>query len=353
VAPHDFNSATVLALRQQLLAFYAKEARDLPWRHTNDAYKIWISEIMLQQTQVATVRERYERFLARFPDVRSLAAAGVDAVCEEWAGLGYYSRAKNLHAAACQVSRDHAGRLPTLATELQSLPGIGRYTAGAISSIAYGKPAAAVDANAERVLTRLFAIRNAPGRTRSERLWAIAGELAATPDAGRVNQALMDIAASYCRPKAPRCDECPLERNCLAGARREAEGYPVKKEKPPRQRLSAAMLWIERDDGRLLLEQRPATGLWAGQWQLPCEEGDDAAARLAERMDCRVLETNIEVRHLLTHREVIAQLFRGAQFFDRKAARTQWTSTPRSAPVNALSRKAIELMLPGCDGTPL
>ena len=212
------------AIRRRLLAYYDGGHRDLPWRTTRDPYRIWLSEIMLQQTRVETVEPRYRRFLERFPTVDALAAASAEEVCEEWAGLGYYSRARNLHSAARQVVEEHGGRLPAGATELRRLPGIGRYTAGAISSIAYGLPEPVVDGNVARVLSRLDAV-SAPASSAagSAHLWALAGTLARGPRAGDVNQALMELGATVCTPRAPRCESCPLRSGCVARAQGSAE----------------------------------------------------------------------------------------------------------------------------------
>jgi len=332
-------------LRQRLLEFYEADARDLPWRRTEDAYRIWITEIMLQQTQVATVRTRYEQFLERFPNVHVLASADVEAVCEEWAGLGYYSRARNLHAAATQLVARHDGRLPHDPAALRALPGIGAYTAGAIASIAYGVAVAAVDANAERVLCRLFAIDGAAVSARTKRVWAVATALVEGGEAGKLNQALMDVAAAYCRPARPRCGSCPLQSQCAAHRRGDPDRYPARRPKTPRRSMEVAMFWVQNGDGSVLIEQRPTEGLWAGQWQLPCEEGDDGAARLSARFGCRVVSCDVQVRHLLTHREVIAQVYKPLDFFERSLPRSQWVQVPRKARVNALSRKVIELML--------
>ena len=301
---------------------------------------------MLQQTQVVTVIERYQRFLRRFPDVETLAAASVDEVCEEWAGLGYYSRARNLHTAARRLSDEEGGRLPAEPASLLALPGIGPYTAGAIASIAYSHPVAAVDGNAERVLSRLFAVSGAPCASWRKRLWGLAGELADSPRPGHVNQALMDVAAAFCRPTSPLCEQCPLSRHCEATRLGYPERYPGKKPRTLRKRLDVAMLWSERSGtSALLLEQRDPSGLWAGQWQLPSEEGEAAREKLGARLDCETEDTGVQVRHLLTHREVIARVYRTEKFFDPPEKRMKWESAPRSAPVNALSRKVIDLML--------
>ncbi len=217
------------ALRRKLLAWYRAHRRDLPWRRTRDPYAIWISETMLQQTRVETVIPYWERFLARFPDVETLATADTDDVIALWAGLGYYSRARNLHRAAQIVMEHHAGRLPGDVDALRELPGVGRYTAGALASIAFDKPAPIVDGNVARVLARVFAI-DADVRSAAvqERLWSEAEQLARGDDPGAMNQALMELGATVCTPRAPQCPACPWQPHCAARAQGRAELLPIR-----------------------------------------------------------------------------------------------------------------------------
>jgi A/G-specific adenine glycosylase len=204
------------AFRRRLLAWYTRHARTLPWRGAQSAYAVLVSEIMLQQTQVARVLDYYPRFLARYPTLEDLAAAPDDAVRESWAGLGYYARARNLHATARRVVEEHGGVLPREPEALRQLPGIGRYTAGAVASLAFGARVPAVDTNAARVIARIFGLR--AGRTRTRRVWALAATLVAPGRPEDVNQALMDLGATVCIARRPRCGACPVRSACASGA---------------------------------------------------------------------------------------------------------------------------------------
>ena len=203
------------AFRRRLLGWYSRHARTLPWRGACSPYAVLVSEIMLQQTQVARVLEYYPRFLARYPTLEDLAAAPDDAVRESWAGLGYYARARNLHATARRVVAEHGGVLPRAPEALRRLPGIGRYTAGAVASLAFGARVPAVDTNAARVLGRVFGLR--PGRRRTRRVWTIAARLVAPGRPEDLNQALMDLGATVCVARRPRCGACPVRRVCASG----------------------------------------------------------------------------------------------------------------------------------------
>ena len=216
------------AVRRALLAWYRANRRELPWRATRDPYAIWVSEAMLQQTRVETAIPYYERFLERFPDVAALASADLDDVLGAWAGLGYYSRARNLHAAARLVAERHGGEVPDDVEQLRALPGVGRYTAGAIASIAFDRPEPVVDGNAARVLTRLHDIREDVRSARvARRLWEESAALVRGPQPGLLNQALMELGARVCTPRAPRCPTCPLLRHCAAYRAGDPESLPV------------------------------------------------------------------------------------------------------------------------------
>jgi A/G-specific adenine glycosylase len=218
----------VKGLRRALLDWYRANRRDLPWRATRDPYAIWISEAMLQQTRVETAIPYYERFLARFPDLQTLADADSDDVLGVWAGLGYYSRARNLHAAARIVVDEHAGELPDDAEALRSLPGVGRYTAGAVASIAFDRPEPVVDGNVSRVFARLRGIRDDVRKAATvRRLWEEAAALVRGPHPGDLNQALMELGARVCTPRAPRCPVCPVAHHCEAQRGGDAEALPV------------------------------------------------------------------------------------------------------------------------------
>jgi A/G-specific adenine glycosylase len=220
-----------------LLAWYRRHRRQLPWRGVRDPYAVLVSEIMLQQTQVSRVIDYWPRFLARYPTVEDLAAAPPDAVRESWAGLGYYARARNLHAAAKVMVAELAARVPSEVDELRKLPGIGRYTAGAIASLAYGADVPAVDTNAARVLARVFAVRGRKGEARRERrLWTIAAALVPRGQSADWNQALMDIGAIYCVARAPRCPLCPVRRSCSLARRHDAAAAALAARKADRRR---------------------------------------------------------------------------------------------------------------------
>jgi A/G-specific adenine glycosylase len=326
-----------LALRRSLLAFYRRHGRDLPWRRTRSPYAIWVSEIMLQQTQVMTVIPRFAPFLRRFPTLAKLADAQEPAVCEAWAGLGYYRRARHLHRAARQVLAEHDGEIPRTAAELRELAGIGEYTAAAIASIAFAEKIAAVDGNLIRVLARVFAL---PGRASDRGLLNEVREhaqrLVDCSRPGEVNQALMDVGATVCRPANPRCGECPLRRCCAALHAGNPTVYPGRKIKPARPRLPVAFAWIEQD-GAVVLEQRPLDGLWAGLWELPSASGSGAKRALAKRVGQRLGRRIATVTHDLTHRRVEASVYRVAPGTPMGRL---WRD-PGAAPLSALARKAI------------
>ena len=326
-----------VALRRSLLAYYRRHARDLPWRRTRDPYAIWVSEIMLQQTQVQTVIPRFGEFLRRFPSLAALAAAKETTVCEAWAGLGYYRRARNLHKAARQILAEHDGRMPRTEPLLRTLPGVGRYTAAAIASIAFGESVAAVDGNLIRVLARAFAL---PGRASDAKLIAAvrahAERLIDGPSPGEINQALMDIGATVCRPTAPLCDECPIRNQCAARGAGNPSRYPGKDPKTARQILRVAFAWIETDGG-IVLEQRALDGLWAGLWELPSASGSAAKRGLAARLGRPLGARVATITHDLTHRRVEATVYQATAAEPPGRA---WPD-PLAAPLSALARKAI------------
>ena len=256
------------SLRRPLVAWFRKAARDLPWRRTRDPYAILVSEIMLQQTQVATVIPYYERWLSRFPSYAALAAADESDVLSVWQGLGYYSRARNLHRAAKQVVADHGGAMPRDAALIRALPGVGRYTAGAVASFAFDLPEPIVDANVARVLARLVALDPPVDSTAGQRaLWAAAAALVPEKDARTFNAALMELGALLCTPRTPRCGECPVRGHCAAFTHGTAESFPRKKPRRRTALLSEDCGWIVQR-GRILLEQQSGSR-WRGLWKLP------------------------------------------------------------------------------------
>jgi A/G-specific adenine glycosylase len=252
-----------------LLPWYAKVGRDLPWRNSRDPYRIWLSEIMLQQTGVAAVIPYYQRFLVRFPEIASLAAADLDEVIALWAGLGYYSRARNLHAAARRVVTEHGGAFPADLKALQALPGIGRSTAGAILSIAFDRKGPILDGNVRRVLARLLALEEDPRAPAGEKLlWSWATEL--TPDERPHDyaQAIMDLGATVCMPRRPACERCPLAQLCQARLQGKEEQLPVRRSRKVIPEVRQVALLLERQR-RFLVCKRPYEGMLGGLWEFP------------------------------------------------------------------------------------
>jgi A/G-specific adenine glycosylase len=294
----------------QLLAWHTLHGRTgLPWQNTNDPYRVWLSEIMLQQTQVITVKDYYARFLQRFPTVSELAAAPQDDVLALWAGLGYYSRARNLHACAQAVVSLHGGQFPRSSELLQTLPGIGPSTAAAIASFCYGERVAILDGNVKRVLTRVLGFEKDLAATKHEReLLEIATDLLPKRDLAstmpRYTQAIMDLGATVCTPRQPACDACPMAGRCVAKAQGRVQDYPVKTKKLKRSSQSLWLLWAQRKDGAVLLQKRPVPGVWAGLHCLPLFESAQAleqALRPKDRAALRVLPPFI---HVLTHKDL-------------------------------------------------
>jgi A/G-specific adenine glycosylase len=280
---NHFSSAQKQSLRRHLLAWYAKHARDLPWRKSRDPYRVWVSEIMLQQTQVATVRDYFTRFMQRFPNVCSLAAANETDVLRLWEGLGYYRRARQLHAAAQQIAAQRGGRIPQETGELQSLPGIGRYTAGAIASIAFDKRAAILEANTIRLLSRLIAYRGNPHSTGGQRvLWQLAEDILPQKDIAQFNQALMELGSLVCTPSEPKCDECPLKTLCAANAAGLQREIPAPKPRPVFTELREAAI-VVRKNGSVLMRQCGHDERWAGLWDFPRFELDASGPLFAHR----------------------------------------------------------------------
>lgn len=258
------------AFAAKLLAWYDESTTEMPWRGQRDPYRIWLSEIMLQQTRIAAAEGYYRRFLNRFPTIQSLAAASLDEVLKLWEGLGYYARARNLHRLAQVVVKQYDGHFPASAEELQTLPGIGRYTVAAIASIAFGEAVAVLDGNVVRVLTRLIDLADEISQPKVvKQLWELASTLLPSKRPGDYNQALMDLGRMVCTPRRPDCLSCPVREFCLAVARGTQELRPVKKPKAPLPEVRAASAVIRDKAGRLLLVQRPEDGLLGGLWMLP------------------------------------------------------------------------------------
>jgi A/G-specific adenine glycosylase len=272
----------------------------LPWQGTRDAYRVWLSEVMLQQTQVSTVLDYYPRFLTRFPDVRSLAAAPLDDVLALWSGLGYYSRARNLHRCAQVVVAEHGGEFPDSSTSLATLPGIGRSTAAAIAAFCFGERAAILDGNVRRVLARALGFDgDLASATEVNRLWVLADGLLPQRDVDVYTQGLMDLGATLCLARKPACERCPLADACVARASGRPESLPLKTRRLKRGRRVHALLWLRRGD-RVYLAQRPGQGVWASLWSLPEFDAAHALEALVETWPGEG-EWLPNVEHALTH----------------------------------------------------
>ena len=257
------------AFRRRLLAWFARNARDLPWRHTADPYAVWLSEVMLQQTQVETVRPYFERFLRELPTISALAGAPEHEVLRLWEGLGYYRRARRLHRAAQVIRDEHAGRFPREPEAVRRLPGIGRYTAGAILSIAFDQRQPILEANSARLLSRLLAYDGDPASPGGQRLlWTAAEALLPQRGVGRFNQALMELGSQVCRPRSPDCEQCPAAMLCRARIEGRQAQIPARKIKPPLEAVHEAAVVVFRR-GRVLLLQWPTGRRWAGLWDFP------------------------------------------------------------------------------------
>ncbi len=311
----------------RLLAWYRRHRRDLPWRENRDPYRVWVSEVMLQQTQVERVREFFTRFVERFPDVAALARAREQDVLKHWEGLGYYRRARQLHAAAKQIVAEHGGDFPRTAAELRELPGIGRYTAGAIASIAFGEPEPIVEANSRRVIARLVGYGKPVGGAADEPLWSIATALLPRREPGLFNQALMDLGAMVCTVTRPRCDRCPLAASCVARATGRTEETPVL----PRQRAAKLVretAVVLRRGNSAVVERRGPGEWWEGLWDFP-----RAAAGERRRAGDRLLGT---VTYTVTHHRVTCRVV------ERRLARAPAaTNNRRLVALAALDRLAM------------
>lgn len=338
----------------RLIAWHRRHGRhDLPWQNTRDAYRIWLSEIMLQQTQVGTVIPYYRRFLKRFPTVKALAAAPLDEVLALWSGLGYYSRARNLHQAAGMLVAQHDGRIPRDPAQVQALPGIGRSTAAAICVFAHGGRHAILDGNVKRVLARFYGIRGYPGEKKVESLlWQKAQGLLPPPGKDAKNiiaytQGLMDLGASVCSRSRPRCESCPLAADCVARARGLTASLPTRKPRAAMPQRATVML-VLRHAGEILLEKRAARGIWGGLWSLP-EVASARAARaaIAARFDARVLAAKAlpVLAHGFTHFKLdIAPLLLDVSKPRQQVPGTMWL-TPADACGAALPTPVRQILL--------
>ncbi len=341
----------------EILAWYAQHGRKLPWRGATDPYAIWVSEIMLQQTRVETVIPYFQRWMKRFPAVAELATASEQEVLSLWEGLGYYGRARNLHKAARIVVEKHGGSLPTELSALRRLPGIGRYTAGAIASLAFGLDVATLDGNIRRVLARLFDVTEPADSAAGENiLWALAEEHLPSGRAGDYNQALMDLGATVCLPRNPNCSACPLQELCQAYILGIQEQRPVLKPKVevPHYTVTAAVM---RRDGKVLLAKRPSNGLLGGMWEFPggkVEAGETLEACLAREIreelgvEIRVGEPFGTYKHAYTHFRITLHAFlcelTSGQPSPKQAAELAWVNPTdmRNYPMGKVDRQIAQ-----------
>ncbi len=303
-------------LRRDLLAWYGRAKRDLPWRKNTDPYRVWVSEIMLQQTTVAAVTPKYEAFLKRFPTLAALAASSEDAVLAQWAGLGYYSRARNLRRAALSVVADHGGEFPSSFDAVLELPGIGRYTAGAILSIAFEKPFPLVDGNVIRVFSRLFGIK---GRAKDpafvKKMWPLAERLMPSKNPGDWNQALMELGATVCTPDSPSCGACPVAKHCVAFKKGLQDKLPVPEVARKPVPVKWTCLWIEQDGKVLLWRRSDKERLLKNLWGLP-EKG---------KVEATIGKHRAKASHSITHHALSVEL-RDATLEGPLPSEAKWVS---------------------------
>ncbi len=331
---------------RQIVNWYQLHRRALPWRERSDEYAVWVSEIMLQQTRVEAVIPYYEDWMARFPTIKDLAAASQQEVLAQWEGLGYYSRARNLHRAAIIVMARHGGVLPRDLDGLLTLPGIGNYTAGAIASIVFGLDVPAVDGNVKRVLARVFNVADAVDtRAGERRIWELAGERLPSGKASEYNQGLMELGARICKPRNPLCDECPVNKDCQAYALGNQAERPVRKPKAaiPLHYLAAAII---RTGDSVILRKRPQEGLLGGMWEYPnvriVERGSGEAAprrlreSVAEELGLQIqVDSQVaELKHAYTHFRVNLKAYHCRLL--PESARLRERRSSRLVPLNKL-----------------
>ncbi len=304
--------------RQALLGWYRANKRDLPWRNTDDPYRIWVSEVMLQQTQVVTVVPYYHRFLQRFGDIESLARANSQDVLKVWEGLGYYARARNLHRAANIVLKEHHGVVPHRWQEFRRLPGVGDYIAAAVLSLAFEKPFPVVDGNVKRVLARLLVMKNPVNKSSSAKIFReVAGTLLDQKKTGTFNQAMMELGALVCKPQQPLCNICPVPKICRAYQSGKVLNYPIKLKKPPTPQYRIAVGVVFKN-GRVLITRRKPSGLLGGLWEFPggkIDKGEQPVSacireikeevNLAIKVDSRLSR----VKHAYTHFKIVMDVF--------------------------------------------
>lgn len=312
----QINTSTITPqwFAQQMLAFYQTHGRkDLPWHKNSNAYRVWISEIMLQQTQVKTVIPYYQKFMLRFTSLNDLANSNLDDVLHYWQGLGYYSRARNLHKCAQILVNDFAGQFPDNLQQMQSLPGIGRSTAGAILSLAMAKPTPILDGNVKRVLARVFLVDGWYGQASvTKQLWQLSEQLTPSKHTAQFNQAMMDLGATFCSRSKPQCQQCPLAKRCLAYIQGKTQSYPHKKptKKIPVKQTTLAL--TVNDDNQVQLIKRPPTGIWGGLWSLPETNHSQSATQPIQSF-----------RHTFSHFHLDIQIIHVQAFDPKKGSQIQ------------------------------
>jgi A/G-specific adenine glycosylase len=345
------------SIRRRLLAWFDRNQRDLPWRRDRDPYRIWVSEVMLQQTTVATVQSRFERFLIEFPTLASLAAASEQEVLRQWEGLGYYRRARHLHAAARMLISEHGGGLPDDPTVWSALPGVGRYILGAVLSQAFDRRLPIVEANSQRVISRLFGRRGDPATAETRKwLWQVAGEILPDRRAGDFNQAMMELGALVCTPSSPRCRECPLAKQCVAFQNGMQEIIPARVSRRKSIAVREAAIVVRRR-GRVLLVRRPESGRWSNMWEFPHgevqanEEIRTAASRLATDLTgirARIDREIATLRHGVMHYRITMTCFdakfESGEFSSSTYVESKWLRPSQLAgfPVSSPQRKLAE-----------
>jgi A/G-specific adenine glycosylase len=355
---HTLAASEKQRLRRRLLAWYADMARDLPWRKSRDPYRVWVSEIMLQQTQVATVQGYFQRFVIAFPDVHALAAADERQVLRLWEGLGYYRRARQLHAAAKQVVADHAGHFPDDLIALQELPGIGRYTAGAIASIAFDQRAPILEANTIRLLSRLIAYRDDPLKAAGQRiLWQTAADVLPQKNVARFNQALMELGSLVCTPTNPRCEKCPLATVCRARAAGLQHKIPQAKANQTYTELRETAVIIRRN-GSVLMRQCGENERWAGLWDFPRFALENEGPLLVRAeiennvfeqtgVTCRAASLLKTIKHGVTRYRITLDCYR-ADYVAGRARKARWITRKElvDLPLSTTGRKITRLLGP-------
>jgi A/G-specific adenine glycosylase len=353
----QFTSAQKQFLRRRLLAWYGQHARDLPWRKSRDPYRVWVSEIMLQQTQVATVRQYFTRFIRALPNVRALAAADEQHVLRLWEGMGYYRRARQLHAAAKRVVDEFAGEFPQRVDDLIRLPGVGRYTAGAIASIAFGQRAPILEANTIRLLSRLIGYREDPLRSAGQQiLWQKASDILPRADVARFNQALMELGSLICTPSEPKCDECPLAGICAAKAAGLQHEIPREKPRQDYTSVREAAVVIRRN-GSVLMRQCAQGERWAGLWDFPRfainAEGplfshNEIATKVREQtgITCTPGPLLKSIKHGVTRYRIALDCFTAEYISGRVRPPAKWVGKAKldSLPLSTTGRKIVGMV---------